>query len=122
MAKLDLLSWHSFDGLGDFVTTMVHVVLGRFFSWMVAVQEGQKVVDSGPYRLVRHPSYTGVLLILMGVGLALQSWGAVLLLLLIFGLAYGYRIHVEEKVMISELGDDYIKYSQRTKRLIPYVL
>ena len=98
------------------------VVLGRFFTWMVAVEEGQKVVDSGPYRLVRHPSYTGVLLILMGLGLALQSWGAILLLLLIFGLAHGHRIYVEEEVMISELGDDYIKYSKRTKRLIPFVL
>ena len=97
-------------------------LLGRFFSSIVAIQEGHKVVDKGPYRLVRHPSYTGAFLIFVGLGLALQSWGAILLLVLMFGLAYGYRMYKEEKAMISELGDEYIKYSKRTKRLIPYVL
>ncbi|MGB8310864.1 MAG: isoprenylcysteine carboxylmethyltransferase family protein [Halobacteriota archaeon] len=120
-------SWVFYPGivlmvLGILLRQWSIVVLGRFFSSMVAIQEGQKVVDSGPYRLVRHPSYTGAFLIFMGQGLALQSWGAILLLVLTFGLAYGYRIYVEEKVLISELGDDYVKYSKRTKRLIPYVL
>jgi len=97
-------------------------VLGRFFSSIVAIQEGQKVVENGPYRLVRHPAYTGTFLILAGVGLALQSWGAILLLALMFGLAFGYRMYLEEGVLISELGDEYIQYSKRTKRLIPYVI
>lgn len=97
-------------------------VLGSFFSGTVGVQEGQRVVETGPYRLVRHPSYTGGLLIFVGLGLALQSWGAILLLVLMFGLAFGYRIYVEEKVLVSELGDEYIKYTKRTKRLIPYIL
>ena len=50
-------------------------VLGRFFSSIVAIQEGQKVMDNGSYRIVRHPVYTRVFLILIGLGLALQSWG-----------------------------------------------
>jgi len=89
---------------------------------MVGVQKGQKVVDKGPYRLVRHPAYTGGLLTLVGLGLALQSWGAVLLLALIFSLTFGYRIYVEERVLVSELGDEYVKYTKWTKRLIPYIL
>jgi protein-S-isoprenylcysteine O-methyltransferase Ste14 len=97
-------------------------VLGRFFSGEVGIQEGQKVVDRGPYRLVRHPSYTGVLLILVGVGLAFQSWAAVLVTLLMFSLAYGYRMHAEEKVLTLELGEEYVEYSKRTKKLIPYIL
>ena len=97
-------------------------VLGRFFSGTVGTQEGQKVVDTGPYRFVRHPSYTGALLIFVGLGLAVQSWGGVLVLLLLFGVGYGYRMYVEEKVLISELRDDYVKYSKRRKRLIPYIL
>ena len=97
-------------------------VLGRCFSGTVGTQKGQKVVEKGPYKYIRHPSYTGALLILIGIGLALQSWGAVITLALLFSLAYGYRIHIEENVLISELGNTYIEYKKRTKRLIPYIV
>lgn len=122
-----LPSWVYYPGIVLMVSGIVLrqwsiAVLGQFFSGTVGIQEGQKVVDTGPYRLVRHPSYTGALLILVGLGLAVQSWGAVLVLLMLFGVAYGYRVYVEEQVLISELGDEYVKYSKRTKRLIPYVL
>jgi protein-S-isoprenylcysteine O-methyltransferase Ste14 len=98
------------------------VVLGRYFSRTVGVQEGQTVVDRGPYRLVRHPAYTGSLLTMVGLGFVLQSWGAVLVLIAFFGVAFGYRIHVEEGVLTSKLGDEYVAYAKKTKRLIPYVL
>jgi protein-S-isoprenylcysteine O-methyltransferase Ste14 len=98
------------------------LVLGRYFSETVAVQEGQKVVDTGPYRYIRHPAYTGVLIVFLGIGLAIQSWGATLLLLVVFALAYGYRISVEEKALASELGDEYVRYMKGTKRLIPFIL
>jgi protein-S-isoprenylcysteine O-methyltransferase Ste14 len=97
-------------------------VLGRYFSRTVGVQEGQAVVDRGPYRLVRHPAYTGSLLTMVGLGFVLQSWGAVLVLIAFFGVAFGYRIHVEEAVLTSKLGDEYVAYAKKTKRLIPYVL
>jgi protein-S-isoprenylcysteine O-methyltransferase Ste14 len=97
-------------------------VLGRYFSRTVGVQEGQTVVDRGPYRLVRHPAYTGSLLTMVGLGFVLQSWGAVLVLIAFFGVAFGYRIHVEEGVLTTNLSDEYVAYSKRTKRLIPYVL
>ena len=120
-------SWVYYPGillmvLGIVLRQWSMAVLGSFFSGTVGVQEGQKVVDKGPYRLVRHPSYTGGLLIFAGMGLALQSWGAILLIVLIFGLAFGYRIYVEEKVLVSEFGEEYVEYTKRTKRLIPYIL
>ncbi len=96
-------------------------VLGRFFSMAVRIQKNQTVVDTGPYRYVRHPSYTGLLMIFVGLGLALQSWGAVLVLGLIFSIVWGYRIRVEERALIAQLGEAYLAYSRRTKRLIPYV-
>ncbi len=96
-------------------------VLGRYFSGVLGVQKEQKVVESGPYRLIRHPSYTGVLIFLAGMGLALQSWAAVLVNITIFAVAYGYRMFVEEKVLISELGNNYVEYMKRTKRVIPYI-
>jgi protein-S-isoprenylcysteine O-methyltransferase Ste14 len=122
-----LPSWVFYLGIVVFILGIVVrqwsiAVLGRFFSGTVGIQEGQKVVDRGPYRLVRHPSYTGILLTLVGLGLAFQSWAAVFVLLLLFSLAYGYRISVEEKILTLELGEEYIEYSKRTKRLIPYLV
>jgi protein-S-isoprenylcysteine O-methyltransferase Ste14 len=97
-------------------------ILGHFFTFTVSVQKNHAVVDHGPYGLVRHPSYLGLLLIILGTGLALRTWGGILVLLILNGLAIGYRIHVEEKVLVSELGDDYVRYMKRTKRLIPFLI
>jgi protein-S-isoprenylcysteine O-methyltransferase Ste14 len=88
----------------------------------VATQAGQHVVKTGPYRLVRHPAYSGALLIMVGIGLALQSWGAVLVILVIYGSTFGYRMRNEEKVLVSELGDEYVRYMKTTKRIIPYLI
>ncbi len=95
--------------------------LGSYFSVNVGFQKGQKVVENGPYKLVRHPSYTGLILTLIGIGLALQSWAAVIIMILGFSLTFGYRIHIEEKLLISKLNGDYIQYMHKTKRLIPYI-
>ena len=96
-------------------------VLGGYFSQSVGIQKGQKVVSRGPYRLIRHPSYTGALVIVTGVGLALRSLGAVVVVLVLVGLAFRHRIRTEEQVLASGLGDAYVQYSKRTKRLIPYI-
>lgn len=124
IAKLS--GWVCYPGIipmaaGIVVRQWSIAVLGRFFSGVVGVQKDQTLVETGPYRYVRHPSYTGALIFFVGLGLALQSWGAVLALALIFAVVYGYRMHVEEQILISELGEVYISYSRRTKRLIPYV-
>ena len=108
--------------LGIVIRQWSIVELGRFFSVNVGTQKGQKVVKNGPYKLVRHPSYTGLLLTLIGIGLALLSWGAVIILILVFGCTFGYRIHIEEKLLISEFNGEYIQYMKKTKRLIPYIL
>ena len=80
------------------------------------------MVEKGPYRLVRHPSYTGVLITFIGLGLAVQSGGALLVLLVVFGVSFGYRMLVEERTLLSELGPDYASYMKRTKRLIPFLI
>lgn len=122
-----LPAWFFYPGIVVMILGIIFrqwsiVVLGRFFSGTVSTQEGQKVVKKGPYKYIRHPSYTGALLILIGIGLTLQSWGAVITLILFFCVAYGYRIYVEEKVLISELGNSYIEYKNKTKKLIPYII
>jgi protein-S-isoprenylcysteine O-methyltransferase Ste14 len=108
--------------LGILVRQWAIAVLGRFFSLTVRVAQDHRVVEKGPYRLVRHPSYTGVLITFIGLGLAVQSWGALLVLLGVFSLSFGYRMRVEEKSLLSELGENYANYMKRTKRIIPYLI
>ena len=108
--------------LGVLVRQWAIAVLGRFFSLTVRVAADHRVVVKGPYRLVRHPSYTGVLITFIGLALAVQSWGALLVLLGVFSLSFGYRMRVEEKALLSELGEDYANYMKRTKRIIPYLI
>ena len=108
--------------LGVLVRQYAIAILGRFFSLTVQIAEDHKVVEKGPYRLVRHPSYTGVLITFIGLGLAVQSWGALLVLLVVFSVSFGYRMWVEERTLLSELGQDYASYMKRTKRLIPFII
>jgi len=79
-------------------------------------------VETGPYRLVRHPSYSGAIVTMIGIGLAIQSLAGLLILLVLSGVAYAYRIRVEEEALQKDLGEQYSSYMRRTKRLIPFVL
>jgi protein-S-isoprenylcysteine O-methyltransferase Ste14 len=96
--------------------------LRSFFSYTVQIKEGHHVIESGPYRFVRHPAYTGSLLTIVGVGFALQSWGAVLLIAIVFLAAFGYRMRVEERALVDSLGEEYLSYARRVKRIIPFVV
>jgi len=95
--------------------------LRSFFSYTVQIKEGHHVIESGPYRFVRHPAYAGSLVTIVGVGFALQSWGAVLLIAVVFLAAFGYRVQVEERALVRSLGEEYLSYSKRVKRIIPFV-
>ncbi len=79
------------------------------------------MVQDGPYRFVRHPSYSASLIALTGVACLTFNWLGFFAIVLGCLAAYWIRISVEEKVLISNLGDDYRQYSARTKRLIPWV-
>jgi len=96
-------------------------VLGRFFTHTVATRPGQHVVDTGPYRLIRHPSYSGSLLTFAGLGLTMGNWASIVLLLLGAGIGFAYRVHVEEQALCTDLGQAYRDYMQRTRRFVPYV-
>jgi protein-S-isoprenylcysteine O-methyltransferase Ste14 len=95
--------------------------LGKFFTLTVATQTGQTVIQSGPYAYMRHPSYAGALITLAGVGLGLGNWAGLAALVGVMGIAYAYRIHVEESALIEVLGEPYKAYRQRTARIIPFV-
>ncbi len=97
-------------------------VLGAFFTTTVAVASEQTVIETGPYRLIRHPSYTGLLITLFGLGLSCTNWLSLLVLMGCALIGLSYRIHVEEHVLQEHLGQRYQEYMRRTKRLIPFVL
>jgi protein-S-isoprenylcysteine O-methyltransferase Ste14 len=95
------------------------VRLGRFFSRTVQVEPGQRLITDGPYRWLRHPAYTGMVLMYAGLGLALGSWvGAAGALALMLG-ATMYRISVEETLLVHTFGDAYCDYKTHTWRLFP---
>jgi protein-S-isoprenylcysteine O-methyltransferase Ste14 len=97
------------------------LTLGRFFKITVSIQEGHRVIRSGPYRLLRHPSYAGILLALLGLGLALETWLGLLAIIVLPLIGVLIRIRVEESVLIDALGQDYVSYAAETRRLIPGV-
>jgi protein-S-isoprenylcysteine O-methyltransferase len=98
------------------------LVLGRFFSTTVKIISDHRIISNGPYRLIRHPTYAGSLLTLVGLGLASRTWGGTLVIAALFGLVYNYRISVEEKALKAEFGQEYVDYAGKTKRLIPFLL
>ncbi|MEZ4863473.1 MAG: isoprenylcysteine carboxylmethyltransferase family protein [Caldilineaceae bacterium] len=95
--------------------------LGHSFTLHVAVCENQALIQSGPYRTLRHPAYSGVLLTMLGMALVLANWASLVMMVLggLSGLLY--RIHVEEQALIEHFGQPYREYMRRTDRLIPYV-
>ncbi len=95
-------------------------VLGRYYSTYVEVLPDHKVIESGPYQLIRHPNYLGQIIGVVGLGLALQSWVSLLILLVVGGSYFAYRIRNEEAFLVAETGD-YANYMKRTKRLIPFI-
>ena len=96
-------------------------ILGKYFTFDVAIQGGQTLIEAGPYRYIRHPSYSGALLSLLGFGLALGNWAGLAVALSSLGFAYAYLIPIEEAALTSALGDNYKQYMKRTKRLVPYL-
>lgn len=95
--------------------------LGRAFSVNVAIRTGQQVKQDGLYRLVRHPSYSALLLMLLSVGLSMHNWIALAITLIPPILALLYRIRVEERALAEAFGSEYVTYCNATKRLIPAV-
>ncbi|HXR32865.1 MAG TPA: isoprenylcysteine carboxylmethyltransferase family protein [Verrucomicrobiae bacterium] len=95
--------------------------LGKSFSSNVAIQDSQQITRAGLYLFVRHPSYLGLLLVFLAVGLHARNWMSLAVVLLPTTAALLYRIHVEEAALAKAFGEEYVAYSKDTKRLLPGV-
>lgn len=95
--------------------------LGKSFTVDVQIAEGQQLKRDGMYRVVRHPSYSGILLAFAGLALTYGNWVSLPVIVVPIFLAFRYRIRIEEAVLIGEFGEQYLQYCRETKRLIPFL-
>ena len=95
--------------------------LGRFFTRTVTVMDDHRIIRSGLYRHLRHPSYAGCLLGDLGLGMAYSNWLSIVIIFVPILAASLYRIRVEEDALLENFGNEYFEYARSTKRLIPKV-
>ena len=97
------------------------IQLGRFFTVNVTIRTGHQLVQSGLYKYLRHPSYSGSLLSFLGFGISLNNWLSLAIVILPTFFAFIYRMKIEEKVLTEQFGKQYQDYINSTKRIIPFV-
>lgn len=128
LAKHD--SWNSINSVitgiglmlvlsGIIIRWIAIIQLGKSFTVDVAITDVARLKTDGLYERIRHPSYLGLLLIIIGFSLTMNSFYSFLVLVVPVFLAITYRISVEEKVLINEFSDNYIEYKSKTKKIIP---
>jgi protein-S-isoprenylcysteine O-methyltransferase len=107
---------------GSILRRLCWRTLGQYFTGDVQVRPDQPLIDHGPYRWVRHPSYTGGMIMFAGVGVALSNWLSLFVLVMTSVGVYSYRVAVEERVLLETIGPAYLAYTKRTTRFIPYII
>ncbi len=108
--------------LGSVIRRYCLRTLGQYFTGDVKAKTDQPVIRSGPYRFVRHPSYTAAMIMFTGIGLALGNWVSLVLITIATIAAYSYRVAVEERALLGAIGEPYRAYMKERKRFIPYVV
>ena len=108
--------------LGSLLRRYCFSTLGKYFTGDVRARADQPVINTGPYALIRHPSYTAGMMLFIGIGLALGSWASFVLLTITAIASYGYRVAVEERVLLETIGEPYRDFMRTRKRFIPYIV
>ena len=122
-----LAPWFTYLGLVLFASGMLFrfwaiLVLGKYFSPIVGMYKNHAIITKGPYRFVRHPSYTGALVMLLGYAVILRSWIGVIVMLAVMLPIYLYRIRVEERALNRRFSKEYLKYAKGKKKIIPFIV
>jgi protein-S-isoprenylcysteine O-methyltransferase Ste14 len=95
--------------------------LGASFRTVIMVLKGQPVIKAGPYKWIRHPSYTGVILIFSGLAITLGNLIGLIIVGMLITMGYCWRILIEEQVLLSWFGKEYLDYIKKTKKLVPFI-
>jgi len=122
----NLVNWITFAGIitllfGIFFRAWAVNTLGKFFTATVQIKDDHQLIQSGPYQIVRHPSYTGAFLAILATSLILNSWIGFFIAFIAMSYAYYVRIGIEEKELTGKFKERYIEYKKTTKMIIPYV-
>ena len=96
-------------------------ILGKYFRTTVELERDHKVVRTGPYKYIRHPSYSGMILFCIGYGLVAQNWLSLIAAVLFPTVSLLYRIKIEEAALVQGIGAEYDEYQKGTKKLIPLI-
>lgn len=105
---------------GMLFTVWARVHLGRNWSGVVTIKEGHELIDTGPYALVRHPIYTGLLVAIFGSAMARSEWRGALAVLISLA-ALWHKLRLEERWMSERFGEQYAAYRRRVPALIPFL-
>ena len=108
-------------GISLLMRLWANMALGALYTRTLRVVEGHHIVHEGPYSVIRHPGYLGVILMWIGGSLAVMNWIAVLAVLVSMSTAYHYRINAEETMLAMTQGKEYDSYRAHTWRLIPFI-
>jgi len=108
--------------LGSLLRRYCFRTLGEYFTGDVRARADQPVIGTGPYTLIRHPSYTAGMMMFIGIGLALGSWLSVVLLTISSVATYWYRVSIEERALANTIGEPYRDFMKTRKRFIPYLI
>ena len=104
---------------GSLFRSWAMLSLGRYFARVVEIESGHRLITGGPYRYVRHPAYTGMVMIFLGALLGIGTWAGALVGTTIIGVATLYRIDVEERVLVQQFGEEYRAFMKARGRLLP---
>jgi protein-S-isoprenylcysteine O-methyltransferase Ste14 len=108
--------------LSGFILRHISIhILGKYFRTTVEIDEGQPVIQTGPYYIIRHPSYSGIILFFIGYGILSENWLCLAESVLLPAVALSYRIKIEEEALVKELGTKYADYQTKTKKIIPFI-
>jgi protein-S-isoprenylcysteine O-methyltransferase Ste14 len=120
--------WNTFFIIGSILVLIGLIIrvssiltLKQQFTYTVTKIEGHELIVKGLYKWIRHPGYLGQLIIFLGISASLSNWISILLMLIPVSFGYLNRIKVEEKFMVEQMGQKYVEYQKRTKRLIPAI-
>jgi protein-S-isoprenylcysteine O-methyltransferase Ste14 len=120
--------WNTFFIIGSFLAIIGLIIriksiltLKQQFTYTVTKIENHELIETGLYKRIRHPGYLGQMIIFLGISTCLSNWLSIPLMIIPVLLGYLNRIKVEEKFMVKQMGQKYLDYQTRTKKLIPKI-